>query len=416
MSKLGWIDFSPDDRSKVKNVLAMLSEPGTLDELGIGQVRDAFSDLLFPGISTIQTRAKYFITVPRILHDYQTLKPAKKKSLQKYLIEQENKVAEMLDVVHEEKEIGIIGRTRIKNGGVDRRPSEIYWTGLRTFGLVKYRGSLGDFCRKLDSKDDYGDVIDTKLDEGNDDFDSLKSRKLISIPPDQYGWMGEGKLSLQLSCSEAEFLKGKIVETPAIGQTVPAQIFKHGLIEKALVENKENNIDSFDQLVETLTLHDEVDSDCKKHLKSAREFSLAMEGPHIRYNVILAEINNHSDSVERYKKYYDEWFNKVKSEDLFKQGCADEWLSVAFNDGQRTINPTSRTFIKSCCDALQNDGNIGELDILVKQRAEDNKGQRSLLKCKVKDQWMGIRRLDYRWGTAKFIIQDIKDGLIDAKT
>ena len=45
MSQLGWIDFSPDERKKVRTVLAMLSEPGTLDELGVGQVRDAFSDL-----------------------------------------------------------------------------------------------------------------------------------------------------------------------------------------------------------------------------------------------------------------------------------------------------------------------------------------------------------------------------------
>ena len=35
-----------------------------LDELGIGTVRDAFSDMLFPGISTLQTRAKYFVILP----------------------------------------------------------------------------------------------------------------------------------------------------------------------------------------------------------------------------------------------------------------------------------------------------------------------------------------------------------------
>jgi len=50
----------------VQNVLALLKEPGTLDELGIGQVRDAFADVLFPGFSTIQTHARYFLAIPRI--------------------------------------------------------------------------------------------------------------------------------------------------------------------------------------------------------------------------------------------------------------------------------------------------------------------------------------------------------------
>ena len=61
---LGWIDFSAKDRSKVLNVLDLLSESGTLDELGIAPVRDGFADLFFPGTSTIQTRAKYFLMVP----------------------------------------------------------------------------------------------------------------------------------------------------------------------------------------------------------------------------------------------------------------------------------------------------------------------------------------------------------------
>lgn len=65
MSSLGWVDFSSEDRTRVQEVLALLKQPGTLDELGIGQVRDAFSDLLFPGFSTIQTRARYFLAVPK---------------------------------------------------------------------------------------------------------------------------------------------------------------------------------------------------------------------------------------------------------------------------------------------------------------------------------------------------------------
>ena len=35
-SQLGWVDFSNEDRERVKHALSQLAQPGTLDELGIG--------------------------------------------------------------------------------------------------------------------------------------------------------------------------------------------------------------------------------------------------------------------------------------------------------------------------------------------------------------------------------------------
>ena len=45
---LGWIDFSKDERNKVLNVIHLLDEPGAVDELGFGPIRDAFADFFFP--------------------------------------------------------------------------------------------------------------------------------------------------------------------------------------------------------------------------------------------------------------------------------------------------------------------------------------------------------------------------------
>src|SRR5690554_6244278 len=67
--QLGWVDFSKEQKNKVLSVIDLLSEPGAVDELGVGIVRDAFSDIFFPGTSTIQTRAKYFIIVPYLLYE-----------------------------------------------------------------------------------------------------------------------------------------------------------------------------------------------------------------------------------------------------------------------------------------------------------------------------------------------------------
>ena len=42
----------------------LFNEKEARDELGLGSVRDAISDLLFPGTSTIQTRLRYMMFVP----------------------------------------------------------------------------------------------------------------------------------------------------------------------------------------------------------------------------------------------------------------------------------------------------------------------------------------------------------------
>ncbi|MDU5597083.1 MAG: hypothetical protein E6040_05205 [Lachnospiraceae bacterium] len=36
--QLGWIDFSKEDRQKALDVINLLSEQGTVDELGIGTI------------------------------------------------------------------------------------------------------------------------------------------------------------------------------------------------------------------------------------------------------------------------------------------------------------------------------------------------------------------------------------------
>ncbi|MBE1487519.1 DUF6361 family protein [Plantactinospora soyae] len=63
-SGLSWLDSSRDDQNRMRELLKLFSNAESRDELGLGQVRDAFSDLLFPGTSVLQTRARYLLIVP----------------------------------------------------------------------------------------------------------------------------------------------------------------------------------------------------------------------------------------------------------------------------------------------------------------------------------------------------------------
>ena len=64
--KLGYIHSSKEEQARAMQVLKMTSESVALDELGIGRIRDAFADRMFPGISTLQKHIKYFSLMPQV--------------------------------------------------------------------------------------------------------------------------------------------------------------------------------------------------------------------------------------------------------------------------------------------------------------------------------------------------------------
>jgi len=408
MSTLGWVDFSSTDREQVSKILAMLREPGTLDELGIGQIRDAFADLLFPGFSTIQTRAKYLITVPRILRDYHHLTTSEKKGirLEVYLKEKENEVARRLVEKHGSEEEGIIGSTRINDGGVSRRPSSVYWNAFRQFRIIKESTSLSEFCREYEKENTQKYYV-TEHDDGMDD--EVHHAEQVKIPSYDLLWMDE--LSMELTHEEADFLYQFIMQSYLIADSIPSQLLKHDLVDTAL----EEEYSSLEALTVLLTNENRVSSMCRDTLKLANEFSLAMEGPHIRYNIILARKNGFVDSVDKYTKEFEEWKAEVLGRNLFYDHADDAWLSGAKREHSRAFKARTTSFVKLWSELMRKGASDEMLDALVEKQAIDNKKERSLLRKKVVSEgWVGIRRLDYRWFYVRKILKDIQQGLKNA--
>ncbi len=413
MSTLGWVDFSSTDREQVSKILAMLREPGTLDELGIGQIRDAFSDLLFPGFSTIQTRAKYLITVPRIFREYHLLSVHKKnnKHLNAYLKEHEDLMAKCLVENHEKDVDGIIGRTMVDKGGVSRRPSSVYWNAFRQFGIIKSSFSLNEFCFEYETKSVHHNNI-TEHDDGIDDEVSLEL--IVDTPHYESDWIED--VLLDLTCKEAEFLYRKITTSHHILNSVPEQLFNKDLLVKAIetydvLENKDlYALDSLSSLIES---SETISTQCKNYLRTANDFSLAMEGPHIRYNLLLASKLQYENktNMEEYSKAFIDWKEEVIRRNIFKTDSADKWLSVARSKHTHSFNKNTTDFIQEWVVLMLKAAPDDELDRLVDKQAILNKGNRSLLKKSIKhNNWVGIRRLDYRWRSAIKILRDIEEG------
>lgn len=68
-STFGWIAIDPTQRKQMLETVELFRDKGTVDDLGIGAIRDAISDTLFPGTSTLHTRLRYVLFVPWLLEE-----------------------------------------------------------------------------------------------------------------------------------------------------------------------------------------------------------------------------------------------------------------------------------------------------------------------------------------------------------
>ncbi|TVP74845.1 MAG: hypothetical protein EA353_14930, partial [Puniceicoccaceae bacterium] len=72
LPQLTWLDLTATDRDKVRRVLDLFNEQGTVDELGLGSLRDVISNALFPGTSVLLTRLRYVLFVPWIYREIES--------------------------------------------------------------------------------------------------------------------------------------------------------------------------------------------------------------------------------------------------------------------------------------------------------------------------------------------------------
>ena len=162
LQDFGWIEFSPADMKRTEKALAALSE-GSLDELGVSIIQDGFADRLFPGLTEIQTSLKYFLLIPAMLKKIElnswNISAWKKlpensegricAEFKKKLIDLQCDFCDRACRICEENKIektNIIGNYTANDPDIPREkrlvrfPHDIYWRGLRTFGLIKSSG------------------------------------------------------------------------------------------------------------------------------------------------------------------------------------------------------------------------------------------------------------------------------------
>lgn len=383
MIKVGWIDFSSKDREKAMAVIDLMKENGAVDELGIGVVRDRLSDILFPGTSTIQTRAKYFFIVPWCMIEAEKNFKNKVDYL-KRLNNIETYVIKALIKNEPSNTTGIIGKYSI--GTLKRKPSEIYWNGLRTYNIMPFNISRNQYISSIKTNKNHD------VEEGDDKDSYYLDNDEIRWNITKFRKNWKENLTLSLTKEESEFLKEKIT------RYYPNSLYSY------IINNKDISLE--DEDIYDLTFKNTLPEVVRSDLDLALNFGKVIHGAHIRYNIILRQKN--SVEIEDYEDYWNQWCNEMS------QFNWDKFNIDRIYEFAQTTKGT-KEFIEGWFKAIRelDNINLGQLDKMIEAREYSLKGQRAKLKNYGNvdvSKWVGLGMLEYRWRNVKTLVKDIKDG------
>ena len=420
-SQIGWIDFSPKHRDRVRKFMDLMGMGGVVDELGIGMIRDAMSNIVFPGFSTLYTRAKYFFITPYILADYENAsKPA--KDYFKKAEEETNKIIIRFYDEHPERSgESYFGKVK-KNGVLKRQPSEIYWNGMTRLHLIKKESTLDQIL--LDKHSLVDELLSNN--RGDDTTKEQGENKSYGIDgvfysPDWRQYIRDNGLTL--SRIEAETLRDRLKKytrdsLPAALSTSESLWNKY-LLATTKYKSEDQFSNPFLHFIETSIADIENDS-LREYLIMSHDLSLFLYGIHIAYNMRLRIKTQASDTyIRELRELGKLWYSSLNDKML-------DYINFDIRKCMFLANvklPTEK-FLKDVQALIHSsnswDGIENELCGLVEKQEQWNKKAKSrFLKIEKgqvidetkKEEWVGLGLINYRYAATLSIMKDIYEGL-----
>jgi hypothetical protein len=402
VSAFVWLDYSERERRKMLDVVDLFREHDTRDELGIGSVRDAFADLLFPGTSTIMTRARYFLLVPWM---YQRQEKSRIGSTQiaEKARKAETDLVEAIERSDDNKgNIGSVAKKTLK-----RLPSSVYWAGMSVWGIRTFRGAQAQYHRSLDRY--YAQLTrhggrKLERDVEHDDLIAPNWHAGLILPPPDF----PTECILSLTRREAEYLVDRIRLSPGCAGSLLAELVARG----------QSSADA--RFVWEHPCAAELPPNLRVILDHARNFSEVIHGASLLYNLVLAEQDHRDERVTKYRQDLTQWAALLSD----RPGVLAKWNRERFWQLIHAVNPriTNPTyeFINTWWDiALAGDAArlaaSSTARTLIRDR--ERRLKKSLARIdnpRAQELWAGdsgTAQLDFRWRITQQLLGDIFDGL-----
>ena len=403
-STFTWLDYSEADRRKMLNVISAFREKETRDELGLGSVRDAFADRFFPGTSTIQTRARYFLFVPWIyLHlERERVSPG---DIARQARRDEVRLIDALIKGGESGEgDGVIGR-RVR-AALQRLPSSVYWLGLGMWGIRHFEGSQDQYHRSLSRFYEAARARRRMRTEGDDLLDESAPPNWhadIPAPPPDF----LERTTFQLTPHEAEYLSERI-RMHTKGSLIAYLLDAAAPLFLSTFPWEHPSIDLFPTAL-------------REQIAHARNFSESIHGAALLYNLLLAELTHHDELTTYYRAAMQGWAAQIHERGaVFASWELTRFWAIVDATRANVTLPTRR-FIGQWIEAIRQPSNLSHLadhtglrqlvhnrEVALKRRLSrlDNPRAREL--------WTGqsgTGQINYRWTAASRLLADIDAGL-----
>lgn len=402
--ELGFVSFNQEALSRANRVMKLLQGQGAIDELGLGRIRDAFSNAMFPGMSVLQTHAKYFLLMPALYAYLEKTRIADVREARSIVRDSEIKLTYRLIEGSAKEMVGIIGADMLRRGEgyVKYDPTYVYLAGLETYGLIPNGINIYATLAERSAMFQNTPKKHKGNEDGSDDSDDLTGNRQIFVTcGENYGFGTREPLDIALSHQEAEFLKQKIIAS------TKGSLLSY-LLDSGLYENVTEYL--FDDLGIVLKdIPEELYHTYRLALRYSRFACLLRVRYAMLYDIAVGADPEAADEQVRFEEMLAEYRQEFMPEAI------EEIISFV---SAKVSEESCKTFILKASKLIA-DGNLEELDRQIALREKTIKGLKRSKLINARELQQGKpfespAMMAYRWNTiVRTVLTEIKEGLKD---
>lgn len=403
--EIGFVSFNQEALNRANKVMKLLQGQGAIDELGLGRIRDAFSNTMFPGMSVLQTHAKYFLLMPALYSFLEKTRIADVREARTIVRDQEIRMTYRLMDGSAKDTTGIIGADMLRRGEgyVKYDPTYVYQAGMEIFGLIPRGGNIYATLAERSAIYQNSPKKHKGNDETGDDSDDLPgNRQIYKVCGEDYDFSHREPLDIRLTRREAEFLKNQII------RNTQGSLLSY-LLDSGLYETATNYL--FEDLGDIL--QDKLPKELYRMYELALRFSRFACLLRTRYAILYDIAVGADEAAEGELAKFDTILEDHRED--FSPEAIDEIIRFV---SSRVTEESCKTFIQKSAKLIS-EKNFAELDHQIALREKTIKGLKRSKLINAKEFEPGKpfespTMMAYRWNTiVRTVLSEIKEGLKD---